>query len=451
MSLHLAPDPELQRWDEGRTLAGGSPFRILRLSPKGSELLDRWIAGEAVTEGRSLASRLVRSGVLHPRYDRSPFGPADVTVVIPVRGPYPVELITALDGLRIIVVDDGSPEPVPGAVRHETPRGPGAARNTGWRLAETPLVAFLDADTLPQPGWLDPLLKHLADPDVAAAAPRVRSAAGDSTLASYETTESPLDLGARPGPVRPASRISYVPTAALLVRTEALSELGGFDESMRFGEDVDLVWRLTEAHQARYEPEAAVRHAPRADWPALLRQRFGYGSSAGPLGSRHGERVAPVRMSLWSMVTWLLVLLGRTRLAAVVTGAAAFLLVRKLDAVGAPVTASVKLALRGNLGAARLLLQVCGRDWAPVAVPLLLCTRRGRRVLALVAARHLLDWRRERPALDPLRFALARIAEDAAYGCGVLRGAITARDGSALLPVLTDFGGRSSVPVGDRT
>jgi mycofactocin glycosyltransferase len=450
LTLHLEADPGLQRWDDGRTLAGGSPFRVLRLSPKGRELVDRWIEGEPVTTGHSLARGLVRAGAMHPRYDQAPFGPEDVTVVIPVHGARPAALLTALEGMRVIVVDDGSPEPIAGAVRHDAKRGPAAARNTGWRRATTPLVAFLDADTVPQPGWLDPLLKHFADPETAAAAPRIRSLPGDSALARYESTRSPLDLGTQPGPVRPGARISYVPTAALVVRTETLDELGGFDQSMRFGEDVDLVWRLTETHQARYEPAAVVEHAPRGSWRALLRQRFGYGSSAGPLGRRHGERVAPVRMSLWSLLTWTLVAFGRTRLAALVTGAAAVLLARKLDRVGAPVSASLKLAVHGNLGAVRLLLETAGRAWAPLAIPLLLTSRRGREVLVLVAARHLLDWRRERPPLDPLRYALAGIADDAAYGCGVLRGALREGDRSALLPVLTDLGGRSSVPVGNR-
>ncbi|MFC7342762.1 mycofactocin biosynthesis glycosyltransferase MftF [Saccharopolyspora griseoalba] len=450
MITHLEADPGLQRWDGGRTLAGGSPFRVLRLSPKGSELVDRWIGGEPVTTGRSLARRLVRAGVMHPRHDRAPFGPEDVTAVIPVHGARPTALLAALEGLRVVLVDDGSSEPIPGAVRHDVKRGPGAARNTGWRAVTTPLVAFLDADTAPQPGWLEPLLEHFADPEVAAAAPRIRSVAGDSALARYESARSPLDLGIQPGPVRPGARISYVPTAALVVRAETLDELGGFDESMRFGEDVDLIWRLVENHQARYEPAAVVEHRPRGSWPALLRQRFGYGSSAGPLGSRHGERVAPVRMSLWSLLTWILVVLGRTRLAALVTGAAAVLLARKLDRVGAPVSASLKLAVRGNLGAAGLLLETAGRAWAPLVVPPLLATRRGRRALALVAARHLLDWRRTRPPLDPLRYALAAIADDLAYGCGVLRGALREGDRAALLPVLTDLGGRSSVPVGER-
>ncbi|MEV4729218.1 mycofactocin biosynthesis glycosyltransferase MftF [Saccharopolyspora sp. NPDC049426] len=442
--MRLVADPSLQRWDDGLTVAGGSPYRIMRLTARGGELLDEWLAGKPVTSGRSLAQRLVRTGLVHPEHDTATLGPDDVTVVIPVRGENPTALLAALEGLRVIVVDDGSPAPIPGAaVRHDTARGPAAARNAGRRLVTTPLVAFLDADTLPQPGWLDPLLRHFEAPDVAAVAPRVRSTPGGSALERYERTRSPLDLGPQPGPVLPGSRISYVPTAALLIRTETLDEFGGFDETMRFGEDVDLVWRLTARHQARYEPAAIVEHAPRPSWPALLRQRYGYGCSAGPLGRRHGEHVAPVRISLWSVLTWLLIALGRPGAALAVTGAAAVMLSRKLGALGIPATDSIKLAGRGNLGAARLLGDAIGRSWAPLAIPPLLLTKRGRVVLALVAARHLA----EKGELDPVRHALARVADDAAYGCGVLRGALRERSTIALRPVLTDRGGRSSVPV----
>ncbi|SFS70845.1 mycofactocin biosynthesis glycosyltransferase MftF [Saccharopolyspora flava] len=443
--MKLVADASLRRFDDGRTVAGGSPYRILRLTARGSELLDEWLAGKPVTSQNPLVRRLVRSGMVHPQHETGSLRAEDVTVVIPVRGPRPSALLDALAGMRVLLVDDGSPTPIPGAaVRHDTPRGPGAARNAGWRLADTPLVAFLDADTVPEPGWLDPLLRHFDDPDVAAVAPRVRSRKGDSALERFERTCSPLDLGERPGPVRAGSRISYVPTAALLVRTETLVELGGFDESLRFGEDVDLIWRLTARHQARYEPAAIVEHAPRPSWPALLRQRYGYGCSAGPLGSRHGENVAPVRLSLWSALVWLLVILGRHRSALVVTGAAAVLLTRKLGAFGIPVRESITLAVRGNLGAARLLADCAGRAWAPLAIPPLLLSKRGRLVLAFVAARHLAEPRE----LDPLRHALARVAEDAAYGCGVLRGALRERSTTALRPVLTDRGGRASVPVG---
>jgi cellulose synthase/poly-beta-1,6-N-acetylglucosamine synthase-like glycosyltransferase len=164
----------------------------------------------------------------------------------------------------------------------------------------TPLLAFVDADCVPTAGWLDPLLAHFDDERVAFAAPRVVSRAADPATASgaiarYEASRSPLDLGPVEGRIAPATRIAYAPAAAVLVRRQALVEFGGFDPSLRVGEDVDLVLRLVDAGwRARYEPQSVVGHRPRATLAALLRQRFGYGRSAGALDRRHPGAVAPV-------------------------------------------------------------------------------------------------------------------------------------------------------------
>lgn len=441
MSLRLVPDPGLRRFADGRTLAGGSPFRVLRLSAAGARLVDRWLAGEPVDTGAALAKRLIGAGMAHPRYEQSGFGPEDVTLVLPVRDDQHRAPGAA------IVVDDGSRHPIPGAsVRHQVPRGPAAARNSGLRLVTTRLVAFLDADVDAEPGWLEPLLGHFEDPTVAAVAPRVRSVPGRSALDRYETARSPLDLGDQPGPVQPGSRISYVPSAALVIRTDVLREAGGFDENLRFGEDVDLIWRLAQHHQVRYEPASTVHHRPRRTWTALLRQRFTYGTSAGPLATRHGTAVAPLRTSLWSAAAWALLGTRRIGPALAVTGGAAALLARKLGKTGVPVEESLRLTALGTLGAGRYLADAIGRPWAPLAIPLLAMSRSGRRILTAVALRHLMDWFRERPPLDPARWTLARLADDAAYGCGVLCGALRARTATPLLPVLSDIGGRSSVP-----
>ena len=177
--------------DGGRVLLGGAPPRMLRLAPAGRALLAG--GGFTVTDAtsRALARRLLDGGVVHPVPDGAGPGPGDVTVVVPVkdRTDAVARLIAALppDLGGVIVVDDGSADPhallaaVHGparrrctevrVLRHDHPRGPAAARNAGLAAATTPLVAFLDSDVLPTPGWLDPLLAHLADPAVGLVAP----------------------------------------------------------------------------------------------------------------------------------------------------------------------------------------------------------------------------------------------------------------------------------------
>ena len=182
-----------------------------------------------------------------------------MTVVIPVRDRH-AELARCLSGLRglphVIVVDDASADPLAikriaagngAAVIHRPVNGgSGAARNTGLAAAQTELVAFLDSDCVPRPGWLERLLPHFTDPAAGAVAPRiVPHEEGTGWLARYEGASSTLDMGARPSPVRPGARVSYVPGAALVVRKAAAGD--GFRERMYVGEDVDFVWRLSAA------------------------------------------------------------------------------------------------------------------------------------------------------------------------------------------------------------
>ena len=311
-------------------LAGGSPVRVLWLTPAGTRYVTGWLSGTPVpdnTRARALARRLLDTGIAHPVPDRGAPdcaapghgpGPADVTVVIPVRDRQG-ELARCLAGLagmpRVIVVDDGSADPAAIAraaagsgarvLRWPVNGGPGAARNTGLAAADTPLVAFLDSDCVPGPGWLDALLPHLADPAIGAVAPRIVPAEpGRTWLARYEEASSTLDMGARPSIVRPGSRVPYVPSAALVVRRAAAG--AGFDEAMRVGEDVDFVWRLAAAGwRVRYEPAASMRHQHPVRLRAWFARRKDYGTSAASLELRHPGTVRPLQISAWTALAWL--------------------------------------------------------------------------------------------------------------------------------------------------
>lgn len=432
----------------GSALIGGAPLKVMKLSDAGARLVGQWRDGAEVKSGTGLAARLVAAGMAHPEYDPGRLRPVDVTAVIPVRDHgdrLPGLLPLLADLAATLIVDDGSRVPVPGAAcRHGSARGPAAARNTGWREVDTELVAFLDADVRPEPGWLDALLPHFEDPNVVAVAPRVRSAPGACALARYERARSSLDLGGTPAQVRPGARVAYLPTATLVVRVAALRDIGGFDEDLRFGEDVDLVWRLVaRGGSVRYEPASQVVHAPRANWRSWLRQRFDYGTSAAPLARRHGrEALAPLRVSRWTALAWLAAVVGRPGTGLAIAAGTAALLPRKLAPLGVPAGDALVLALRGHLGAGRFLAEALTRTWGPVAIPLLAATKRGRLVLALASARYLTEWARTRPPLGPGRWLAARAADDLGYGLGVWRGCLRERTVAPLVPDLSDWPGR---------
>ena len=160
--------------------------------------------------------------------------------------------------------------------------GPAAARNAGLRAAGTPLVAFLDSDCVPRArlaGAAAPAPRRPAAGRRRPADRRAARAAGGRWFEPRTRRRSAPSTWARTrAVVRPGSAVSYVPSAALLVRRAALGD--GFDEAMRVAEDVDLVWRLAAAGwRVRYEPAAAVAHEHPADDggvaapPRVLRHR----------------------------------------------------------------------------------------------------------------------------------------------------------------------------------
>jgi len=67
--------------------------------------------------------------------------------------------------------------------------------------------------------------------------------------------------------VIPNSMVPFVPSACLLIRRNCFGD--GFDETLRYGEDVDLVWRLHDrGWLVRYVADVAVTH--RAETPARV-------------------------------------------------------------------------------------------------------------------------------------------------------------------------------------
>lgn len=485
-------------------LTGGSPTRVFRLTEAGGDRVDGWLRGDRVGSGRAetaLAARLIDAALFHPAAEPAPLD--DVTVVVPVRDD-PAGLERLLAGLErsvpVIVSDDGSadaaavaataarhgatlvtrpgsganqadglggPAPAPARnTRASRPapltaasrasglggRGPAAARNAGLAEVTTGVVAFVDADATVTPEALAVLAGHLADPAVAAAAPRVRSrmieplgladrgeppaaasqtgfravgadAGWPSLLAAYESVHSPLDLGPEPSPVGPDRRVRYVPAAVLMVRTAAARAVGGFDAALAWGEDVDFVWRLAAAgHVVRYDPAAVAWHRPRPNWPAWFEQRRRYGASAPELARRHGRAAAPARCSPWSLGIWAAAAAGHPLTAAALAAASSTALARRLRSRSVPgwgrlaLELTARSHLRAGAGLARALL----RAWWPLAAVGLGLGPRARRALAAaVIAPALVDWARSPKPAGPAAAVGLRLADDLAYGLGL--------------------------------
>lgn len=446
--------------DDGAQLVADG--RVVRLAPAARRLVERAplsIGGDR--RAGDLARLLLDRGLADPWWPAPPPRDGDVddvTLVVPTRDRADAvgRLLASLPPhLPVVVVDDGSRDPEAlgqvaaraGArlVRLPVNRGPAAARNAGLRVAATPYVVFCDSDVVPEPGWLGTLRRHFADPAVAVVAPRVRGlepTSGDSWLDRYEQARSSLDLGPTPAAVRVHGAVAYLPSAFLLVRRAALEDPavgGGFDERMRAGEDVDLVWRLLGAQwRVRYEPAAQVRHDHRTRLVPWLARKAFYGTSAAPLAARHASAVAPVVLTPTTAVLSVALLAQRRWSGPVAVAALAYATAqgaRRLGASTRPVTTAGTLAIEGAVASGWQTASALTRHHWPLAVLWALRSRRGRRALLVAAvAEALADRARVRPGLGPVRYAVAHRLDDAAYGAGVWWGALRGRSARALLP-----------------
>ncbi|MFC9766666.1 MULTISPECIES: mycofactocin biosynthesis glycosyltransferase MftF [Rhodococcus] len=450
-------DPKVRAYSGGRVLIGGSPTRMLKLAPTAAAMIGDGYLEVVDPQSAVVARRLLDSGVANPRPMSTP-SPRDVTVVIPVKNNASGlhRVLASLRGLEVVVVDDGSDVPIVAPVlqngcgghvtvlRHETAKGPAAARNTGLRYAATPFVAFLDSDVLPRTGWIEVMLGHFSDPAVALVAPRIVALEPEaSTLARYEHARSSLDLGRKESAVQSGGPVSYVPSAAMIARREVLDEFGGFDESMHVAEDVDLCWRLQESGwRLRYEPVAHVAHDHRVTFGKWFDRKLFYGTGAAPLAARHSGMVPPLSMSPWTFFACLaaatctrLGLLG-----AVATLAMMLLRLRRMfTGLDQPTRIAAILAAQGFAGGAWQLASAMCRHYWPITLLAVLLSKRIRRIaLAIAVAEGVADWvtHREPGGLGPVRHTVFKRIDDVAYGAGLWKGAITARDLDALKPRL---------------
>jgi GT2 family glycosyltransferase len=173
----------------------------------------------------------------------------------------------------------------------EPRRGPAAARNAGVRRAKGDVIAFTDADCVPEVGWLHYLAEPLKDPIVGAVAGRVVAAPASSIPELFSALYT-LKL-----PDKPARQHQWTPweggypTANLAVRRRLFEDVGAFDERLRIGEDYDLCARLYgRGAEIAYVPAARVAHHHRTTLLGMLRQSFDFGRAHPCLLQRHAAK-----------------------------------------------------------------------------------------------------------------------------------------------------------------
>jgi cellulose synthase/poly-beta-1,6-N-acetylglucosamine synthase-like glycosyltransferase len=163
-------------------------------------------------------------------------------------------LAQTVGDLEVIVVDDGSPEPVSDVLgdirdprlrvlRHGRNRRAPAARNTALRAARAPLVSQLDADDLWEPEYLEHVLPHFEDPTVGLTYTNARILGHPTGHTDYiwEPSVHPMDRFPKIAEQNP------IPALTATMRTEAVRAVGGYAEWRWVCDDYHLYLKLARA------------------------------------------------------------------------------------------------------------------------------------------------------------------------------------------------------------
>lgn len=214
--------------------------------------------------------------------------PVRVSVIIPYSKPNLVE--ATLEGLaqqtfptdqtEILVVGSGSASladrwPIR-AVESSPIFFPGVARNLGARVAEGEYLLCLDDDCEPAPDWIEQNLRELAVSGVGAVGAQI---AGKSSAFFGRCVDFSSFAFYQSG------RRAEMPvcSASLAMTRSAFEAVGGFNEELRSGEDVDFCYRLMRlGYTTVYQPAVKVKHNHgRTTFGALVRYSYFYGRVKG--------------------------------------------------------------------------------------------------------------------------------------------------------------------------
>ena len=142
-----------------------------------------------------------------------------------------------------------------------------AARNLGIARSSGDVIAFTDADCVPERGWLRAIVAAIEPADVGGVAGAIEAFRADSAVERYQAQRAIRADRAYKHKVLP-----FAQTANAAYKRGVFEKIGLFDPTLIYGGDLDFSWRMQSGANLRlvYEALAFVWHRHRTTYKGLF-------------------------------------------------------------------------------------------------------------------------------------------------------------------------------------